>query len=110
METILAGLLALVLASGAPQAIGSLSVEVLPTDYPIEALRLQQEGETTVELLIDRKGRVKECAVLVSSGSLYLDAGTCKVMMDRAQFTYAGAARRKPRTLITQRLAWKLPR
>ena len=113
MDSIIAVLLALAAATATapPEAIGSFSVETSARDYPIEALRLQQEGETTVELRIDRKGRVKECAVLVSSGSLYLDAGTCKVMMDKGRFDFAKGGRPKAGpSVISQRLAWRLPR
>ena len=110
MDSILTLALALAATTAAappPEALGSFSVTVSELDYPIEALKLQQQGDTTVELLIDRKGGVKECAILVSSGSVYLDVGTCKVMMDKGRFTFANGGRK---TVITQRLAWKLPR
>ena len=108
MDEIVTALIALA-ATGAAGAIGSLSVPISPLDYPAEALKLSQEGDTTVELLIDKKGRVRECSVLVSSGSSYLDAGTCKVVMDKGRFTYAAGAR-PTKSVITQRLTWRLPR
>ena len=107
METMLTLLLALT-AADAPPA-GSLSVPISEKDYPVEALRLGQEGETTVALQIDKRGRVRECSVVASSGSQWLDAGTCAVMMDKARFTYAAGSKPK-KSVLTQRLAWKLPR
>ena len=109
METMLTLLLALTAAADAPAAIGSLSVPITEKDYPVEALRLGQEGETTVALQIDKRGRVRECSVVASSGSQWLDAGTCAVMMDKARFTYAAGSKPK-KSVLTQRLAWKLPR
>jgi protein TonB len=108
MEMIFAMLLALAAAGAPPQAAGSLSLPITEMDYPIEALKLGQEGETSVELLIDKRGRVRECSVTASSGSPWLDAGTCAVMMDKGRFTYA-AGTKPGKLVITQRLAWKLP-
>ena len=107
MTPILIPLLALT-AADAPPA-GSLSVPISDKDYPIEALKLAQEGETTVELVIDKQGRVRECSVIASSGSPWLDAGTCAVMMDKGRFTYA-AGTKPTKSVLTQRLTWKLPR
>lgn len=45
--------------------------------YPGEALRLHQEGTTTLTLHVNANGRVTRCLVATSSGSPSLDRASC---------------------------------
>ena len=78
-------------------------------DYPVEALKKDEQGSVAVRLQIDRSGRVSGCTLLQSSGSESLDKATCNILKDRARFTPArnsdGAT--VPDT-YTQRVVWQL--
>lgn len=45
--------------------------------YPIEALKMRQEGKTTLALHVNSKGRVTICSVAETSGSISLDKASC---------------------------------
>jgi TonB family protein len=89
---------ALLLASGiagaaprtpARQVGEGLHTLVTQDDYPVAALRLEEQGLVRVRLDIDTKGRVSRCTILVSSRSPSLDATTCRVLEERARFAPA---------------------
>lgn len=78
-------------------------------DYPIEALRKNEQGSTAVALVLDVKGRVTQCIVTVSSGSAALDSQTCRVLVERAKFEPARDAEGKAvASAVTQRISWKM--
>ena len=60
-----------------------------PDDYPSEALFRGPEGDAQFFLLVDEKGKVAGCHVLVPSGVPVLDAMGCVVIQTRAKFTPA---------------------
>jgi TonB family protein len=62
-------------------------------DYPAEAVRLREEGETGVRLTVNPQGRVTMCSVERSSRSAYLDSWTCRILRARARFRPAQDAR-----------------
>jgi hypothetical protein len=76
-------------------------------DYPVEALRREQEGRDRAiparyQLLIDERGAVAGCDVLSSSGAPALDSTFCEVMGERAKFTPARDSRGTPvRSVVT---------
>lgn len=55
-------------------------------DYPAEAQNRSQEGKAQFLLLIDAKGKVAGCQVLLASGVPALDAMGCSVIQQRAKF------------------------
>lgn len=55
-------------------------------DYPAAALRANEQGRTSVHLVIDSSGRVSNCIVATSSGSISLDSATCRIIRSRARF------------------------
>jgi len=56
------------------------------SDYPSSSLRLGEQGTVRFELAITADGRVSDCRILASSGSVELDAATCKRVSQRAKF------------------------
>ncbi|WP_375381282.1 energy transducer TonB [uncultured Sphingomonas sp.] len=50
-----------------------------PDNYPPEARRAHEEGRVVTQLLVDRTGRVSDCVILGSSGSVILDTATCRL-------------------------------
>jgi TonB family protein len=82
--------LAVVLAAVAPIPLtppqqGLVSVQ----DYPQYALDHGEEGSVATQLVVDPRGRVDSCKVIISSGFADLDATTCRLLTSRARFTPA---------------------
>lgn len=79
-------------------------------DYPSQALSYRQQGDSQFLLLIDEKGKVAGCHVLLASGVPLLDAMGCAVIQERARFDPAldstGKAVRS--TFVTPKVRWKL--
>jgi periplasmic protein TonB len=79
-------------------------------DYPIDALRREQEGAATVELTIDKSGKVTSCTVTQTSGVKSIDTVTCGILSMRVRF--APARDTEGRAVAgkwTRRVSWKLP-
>jgi periplasmic protein TonB len=60
-----------------------------PDDYPAAADRGDDQGFVAYRLEIGPDGRVSNCTILQSSGSLALDTGTCRIVSSRSRFTPA---------------------
>ena len=58
-------------------------------DYPSEALWRSQEGKAQYQLLIDKKGAVAGCDMLIQSGVPIIDVMGCQVISERAKFSPA---------------------
>lgn len=58
-------------------------------DYPVEALRAKEGGNTGFELSIDEHGVVTGCQIVESSGAASLDNATCALVSQRAHFNPA---------------------
>lgn len=84
--------------SANPQPRTNLASYVSNDDYPASALRAGEEGRTSFRLTVGPSGRVLDCAVTISSGSLALDNATCRIMRSRARFTPARDASGSPIT------------
>jgi len=79
-------------------------------DYPAEAVRRNQGGDSQFLLLVDEKGAVAGCHVLKPSGVPILDAMGCQVIRQRAKFIPAHDAQGKPvrSTLVTPDVVWRM--
>lgn len=79
-------------------------------DYPAEAMRNRQQGDNQYLLLVDEKGKVAGCHVMLASGVPLLDAMGCAVIKDRARFKPALNAAGQPvrSTVITPRVRWRI--
>lgn len=53
-------------------------------DYPPMALRSNETGRVSALVIIDRRGRAKDCKVILSSSSAALDEATCNIILRRA--------------------------
>jgi TonB family protein len=69
-----------------PVPIVPLHTLVLPDDYPIEAIKLKQQGKLRVRLNIGPDGQVRTCSIIETSLSKSLDAISCEIMRTRARF------------------------
>jgi TonB family protein len=80
-----------------------------PDDYPTEAMNLHQEGRAQFLLLVDEKGKVAGCNVLLASGVPVLDAMGCAVLQERASFSPALDRTGKPvrSTFVTPPVQWQ---
>ena len=88
----------------APQSL------VRPDDYPPAALAIRAEGRVAFVLTIGPDGRASECTVTRSSGSIALDAATCRIMRSRGRFTPAMDRHGNPAiATIAQEVVWTLP-
>lgn len=84
--------------------------EWFPADaYPPEARNAGKEGRTQFMVKVDDKGRVLECDVVVSSGSVLLDNATCDQVVTHGRFTPARDANGRPVAGIWQSaMRWQL--
>ncbi len=80
-------------------------------DYPLEALRNNQEGTVRLAIAVDKSGKAVGCIVEVSSGASSLDEAGCTALMARASFRPARTGRGKAVAGIWKRsINWRIPR
>jgi TonB family protein len=97
-------------ARAVKRAKGSLVGLFSSDDYPNDALRRGEEGTVGVRLTIGIDGHASRCVVTASSHSPSLDAATCHIRTERADFAPARDRRGKP-TIdhYAQRITWRIP-
>lgn len=94
-----------------PRPASSPVTWVTPADYPLRALRDDQQGIVAFRLGISPEGLVDECQIVSSSGSPVLDQATCDLIRQRARFTPAIEAAGKPvRGSYSNHVRWVIPR
>ena len=74
-------------------ARANLASYVTDSDYPMGALRRNEQGRVGFDLDVSAEGRVTHCHVTASSGSEELDLTACRIMLERARFDPAGTIR-----------------
>jgi TonB family protein len=80
-------------------------------DYPLDAIRKEQQGTVAVVVKVAVDGRVADCIISASSGSPSLDWQTCRIIWQRARFTPARDSRGTAvESALYQRIRWELPR
>lgn len=80
-------------------------------DYPMEAIRNNQQGTVGYRLTVNRRGRVSDCAIVQSSGSKILDEQTCRILSNRARFQPARDVNGKRiGDTYSGRIRWELPK
>lgn len=93
------------------QPVGDSRSWITADDYPRSALRAGTEGDVRVILSIDTSGHVAGCTINRSSGNAELDALTCKLLRERAQFFPArDASGLAAPSQFVQTVRWSLPR
>ena len=86
-------------------------VKIFSTDdYPLEAIKREEQGTVAYRLTINRRGHVSRCEITSSSGSEALDGQTWRILTRRARFEPArdDFGKRIPDT-YTGRIRWELP-
>ena len=84
-------------------------LKAIRPDYPKKARQRGDEGDVTLELAIDEKGRVKSVSVVKSSGHPELDAAAAHAAQ-RARFTPAKSGQTAVATTARLTIAFKLTR
>jgi periplasmic protein TonB len=79
-------------------------------DYPLAALRNEEQGTVGFRLLVDETGTVTRCIVTSSSESMALDQTTCDIMSSRVRFHPARTVwGTSSPAWFNARLAWQIP-
>jgi TonB family protein len=79
-------------------------------DYPAAALRQGEQGSAGFRLTIEADGRVSDCRITSSSGSVSLDLVTCRILRTRARFTPARDSSGQPTVgSYNGRVVWRTP-
>jgi len=79
-------------------------------DYPMNAIRREEQGTVAFRLSISRRGSVADCVVTSSSGSDALDEATCDILERRAAYEPArNAEGKRVPDQDTGRIRWVLP-
>jgi TonB family protein len=90
-------------------ALKPLSSISSPKDYPFPRSTYYNQGTVTVSVLVDEKGKVRDCSIVDSAGAATLDAMSCYVLQERASFRPAIGDDGKPsRSIFIQRITWRL--
>jgi protein TonB len=97
--------------AGEPQGPRANLVAIFSTDdYPVEAIRRNEQGTVGYQLSINRLGWVSGCRIVSSSGSEALDRATCNIIRDRARFEPARDANgRRATGQYSGKIRWELP-
>lgn len=78
-------------------------------DYPVAALRADEEGTVGFSLSVGADGLVSGCTVTASSGSVSLDGTTCRILRARASFEPAlDLAGRPAPDSYSARIRWNI--
>lgn len=69
-----------------PRPVGDIRAIFTSNDLPVDAMKKQQPERAQYQLLVDEKGAVIGCDILVSSGSALIDTEGCELVAERARF------------------------
>ena len=98
------------LAPSPTRARANLASLFSTDDYPMAAIRNEEQGMVQFRVTVAPDGRVSDCTIIASSGSAALDQASCSIVSRRAQFEPARDARGRPVSdSITSRVRWELP-
>jgi TonB family protein len=80
-------------------------------DYPTDSLLKNDEGVVRFAVTISPEGAPAACTIAQGSGSEFLDATTCSLVMARAHFKPAHDDKGQPITAVYRgNLRWQLPK
>ena len=97
-----------ILVKGTPPRT-NLASFISADDYPPAARRAHAEGIVEFMLLVGPDGRVTDCSIDRSSGSVSLDTATCRLLHRRARFDPARDLRGEPATgLFRSKIEWRI--
>jgi hypothetical protein len=90
-------------------ARGSLQKFFSADDYPHSMVRAEKTGSVSFALLIDERGKVRDCTVTAPSGFAVFDSRSCGIITERATFEPARDSDGKPmKSAWTQTVKWIL--
>jgi TonB family protein len=92
-----------------PIILKSYRLKVGPNDYPSESRAAHQEGDCTIDALIDKGGTVTEATVSKSAGSALLDQA-CVRAVQQAPFIAAHQDGEAIGASASISMSWRLPR
>lgn len=97
--------------SKAASAKGDERMWITADDYPVSALRADEQGRVRIRWRVEADGRVRTCGVVSSSGHPALDAAACGAIVRRAEYTPARNAAGQPFAITKERtVVWQIPR
>ena len=70
-------------------AIATTSHDVTASDYPSDSVRLHESGSVTVTYVVNERGTVSDCTVVLTSGKGRLDEAACAMVKRRWRYTPA---------------------
>lgn len=86
---------------------GSPGQWLLPSDYPLEALRAGQQAIIAFRLMVDAEGKPTSCTLQRSYSGKQFEALTCSLLMRRARFTPALDAHDQPvASVFLSQVSW----
>lgn len=91
-----------------PAKANARTLAVSQDDYPGASLRAEEEGVTSVEVVVGVNGRVTNCQVINSSGFPRLDEQTCKMAERRWRFDPALKDGEKVDSRVRQNVRWQI--
>ena len=90
-------------------ARGDPGASFQPDVYPAEAIRKGEQGRVVAELLVDATGKVADCTIQTSSGSVSLDRKTCKLGRKVRYSPARDASGRAVPSYVRLPVRWQLP-
>jgi TonB family protein len=97
-------------ASAEPVPLTNAASWFSPDDYPVSALRSNEEGAVRFALDVAATGAVTGCRIIESSGHADLDAQTCSSALLHARFKPAVDSAGKPMaSTFVRRTVWRIP-
>lgn len=90
-------------------AVGGAAKWLSDGDYPLEAVRLRQQGSVLTRLVVGPDGRLSQCLIVEGSGHPVLDKRTCEILKRVPYETALNAAGEAVRGMTSIRIVWRLP-
>jgi protein TonB len=96
--------------NGPRHAKANLALLFSTDDYPMAAIRREEQGTVAFNLSVSRRGYVTDCQIVSSSGSEALDEATCDILESRAKFEPArDSLGKRVADESSGRIRWELP-
>ena len=97
-------------ADGPRRAKADLAPLFSTDDYPMAAIRREEQGTVAFKLSVGRRGDVTDCIIVSSSGSDALDEAKCDILESRAKFEPArNGLGKRIADESSGRIRWELP-
>lgn len=93
---------------GEPRPDNSWASWVTNADYPTASWQKGEEGTVKYTLAVDAEGRPTDCTITESTASSALQAETCRLLLERAQFRPAQKPDGTPKVgVYSDEIVWK---